>query len=123
MVNWQTYEAFCVVLLSTHCSDNIYFCSFYSYPRTESTAYPSSFDFGGTLGAQVNNPIWGSYVQRLLSDGYQKPRSGTDAGDHPPVTPLRSATEDMLGNDAWRLYEYVCKHFIGTVSPDCKYVR
>ncbi|CAB4263113.1 unnamed protein product [Prunus armeniaca] len=77
----------------------------------------------GTLGAQVNNPTWGSYVQRLLADGYQKPRSGTDVGDHPPVTPLRSATEDMLGNDAWRLYEYICTHFIGTVSPDCKYVR
>ncbi|KAI5350195.1 PREDICTED: DNA topoisomerase [Prunus dulcis] len=93
------------------------------YPRTESTAYPSCFDFRGTLGAQVNNPTWASYVQRLLADGYQKPRSGTDEGDHPPVTPLRSATEDMLGNDAWRLYEYICAHFIGTVSPDCKYVR
>ncbi|ONI28983.1 hypothetical protein PRUPE_1G173500 [Prunus persica] len=94
-----------------------------SYPRTESTAYPSSFDFRGTLRAQVNNPTWASYVQRLLADGYQKPRSGTDVGDHPPVTPLRSATEDMLGNDAGRLYEYICTHFIGTVSPDCKYVR
>ncbi|KAL6185655.1 hypothetical protein ACLB2K_041785 [Fragaria x ananassa] len=104
-------------------AERLYTQGFISYPRTESTAYPSSFDFKGTLGAQVNNPVWGSYVQRLLSDGYQKPRSGTDAGDHPPVTPLRSATEDMLGNDAWRLYEYVCKHFIGTVSPDCKYVR
>ncbi|CAB4293756.1 unnamed protein product [Prunus armeniaca] len=83
----------------------------------------SNYPTWGTLGAQVNNPTWGSYVQRLLADGYQKPRSGTDVGDHPPVTPLRSATEDMLGNDAWRLYEYICTHFIGTVSPDCKYVR
>ncbi|BBG93468.1 DNA topoisomerase, type IA, core, partial [Prunus dulcis] len=102
-------------------AERLYTQGFISYPRTESTAYPSSFDFRGTLGAQVNNPTWGSYVQRLLADGYQKPRSGTDVGDHPPVTPLRSATEDMLGNDAWRLYEYICTHFIGTVSPDCKY--
>ncbi|XP_020409660.1 DNA topoisomerase 3-beta isoform X2 [Prunus persica] len=104
-------------------AERLYTQGFISYPRTESTAYPSSFDFRGTLGAQVNNPTWGSYVQRLLADGYQKPRSGTDVGDHPPVTPLRSATEDMLGNDAWRLYEYICTHFMGTVSPDCKYVR
>ncbi|CAL8083707.1 unnamed protein product [Prunus armeniaca] len=104
-------------------AERLYTQGFISYPRTESTAYPSSFDFRGTLGAQVNNPTWGSYVQKLLADGYQKPRSGTDVGDHPPVTPLRSATEDMLGNDAWRLYEYICTHFIGTVSPDCKYVR
>ncbi|XP_009371098.1 DNA topoisomerase 3-beta isoform X1 [Pyrus x bretschneideri] len=104
-------------------AERLYTQGFISYPRTESTAYPSSFDFRGTLGAQVNNPTWGDYVQRLLADGYQKPRSGTDVGDHPPVTPLRSATEDMLGNDAWILYEYICKHFIGTVSPDCKYIR
>ena len=101
---------------------NILFCSF-SYPRTESTAYPSSFDFQGTLGALANNPTWGTYVKKLLTDGYSKPKLGTDAGDHPPITPMLSATEDMLDNDAWRLYEYVCRHFIGSVSPDCKYLR
>lgn len=95
----------------------------FSYPRTESTAYPSSFDFRGALVAQKNNPLWGGYVQTLLVDGYHKPRSGTDVGDHPPITPMRSATEEMLGHDAWRLYQYICQHFIGTVSPDCKYMR
>lgn len=96
---------------------------FSSYPRTESTSYPSSFDFKGTLGVLAKNPTWGSYVQRLLADGYNKPRVGTDAGDHPPITPMLSATENELGKDAWRLYEYVCQHFIGTLSPDCKYLR
>ncbi|KAJ6723650.1 DNA TOPOISOMERASE 3-BETA-1 [Salix koriyanagi] len=67
--------------------------------------------------------MWGDYVQGLLSDGYRKPQSGTDAGDHPPITPMRSANEDMLERDAWRLYQYVCQHFLGTVSPDCKYIR
>ncbi|KAF3456996.1 hypothetical protein FNV43_RR01653 [Rhamnella rubrinervis] len=62
-------------------------------------------------------------LERLLADGYHKWELGTDAGDHPPITPMRSATEDMLEHDAWRLYEYVCQHFIGSVSPDCKYVR
>lgn len=94
-----------------------------SYPRTESTAYPSSFDFKGVLEGQSHNSMWGDYAQKLLADGYFKPRSGTDAGDHPPITPMRSATEDMLGNDAWRLYQYVCQHFLGTLSPDCKYRR
>lgn len=94
-----------------------------SYPRTESTAYPSSFDFTDALRAQVSNPVWGGYVQRLLSDGFQKPKSGTDAGDHPPITPMRAATEGIVGGDAWRLYQYVCQHFIGTVSPNCKYIR
>ncbi|XP_044500642.1 DNA topoisomerase 3-beta isoform X4 [Mangifera indica] len=94
-----------------------------SYPRTESTAYPSSFDFQGTLSAQANSLVWGDYAQRLLAEGYHKPRSGTDAGDHPPITPMQFATEDNLGQDAWRLYQYVCQHFLGSVSPDCKFVR
>lgn len=100
-----------------------YIILLFSYPRTESTAYPSSFDFRGTLGELAKSPAWGDYVGRLLAAGYHKPKSGTDVGDHPPITPMRLATEDMLGNDAWRVYQYVCQHFLGTVSPDCKFVR
>lgn len=32
--------------------------------------------------------------------------AGVDCGDHPPITPVRCATEAELGGgDAWRLYE------------------
>ncbi|KAL1358200.1 DNA topoisomerase 3-beta isoform X1 [Arachis hypogaea] len=104
-------------------AERLYTQGYISYPRTESTAYPPSFDFRGTLSAQANNPTWGSYVQGLLANSYHKPRSGTDVGDHPPITPMKSVTEDTLGSDAWKLYQYICQHFIGTVSPDCKYLR
>ncbi|ONK58003.1 uncharacterized protein A4U43_C09F6730 [Asparagus officinalis] len=40
-----------------------------SYPRTESTSYPGSFDFRNALGAQLNNPVWGDFVQSLLAEG------------------------------------------------------
>ena len=90
----------------------------HSYPRTESTAYPSSFDFRGALAALLNNPLWSNDVRTLLDAGFVKPRQGHDAGDHPPITPMRSATEAALGTDAWRLYQYICQHFIGTVSPE-----
>ncbi|XP_031381136.1 DNA topoisomerase 3-beta isoform X2 [Punica granatum] len=109
--------------LAMQLAERLYTQGFISYPRTESTAYPSSFDFRGTLAALVNNPTSGNYVEKLLAEGFHKPRGGVDVGDHPPVTPINSATEDMLGNDAWRLYQYVCQHFLGSVSPDCKYVR
>lgn len=104
-------------------AERLYTQGFISYPRTESTAYPSSFDFRGTLETLQRNPTWGGYIQQLLADGYLRPHVGTDAGDHPPITPMLLATENMLGNDAWRLYQYVCQHFIGTVSSDCKYIR
>lgn len=29
----------------------------------------------------------------------------------------------ITGGDAWRLYEYITRHFIATVSYDCKYLQ
>ncbi|KAK1378856.1 DNA topoisomerase [Heracleum sosnowskyi] len=109
--------------LAMQLAERLYTQGFISYPRTESTAYPSSFDFRGALEVLRNNSVSGNDVQKLLADGYIKPRSGTDVGDHPPITPMRSALEDMLGYDAWRVYQYVCQHFLGTLSPDCKFIR
>lgn len=36
-------------------------------------------------------------VQALLSAGINRPRKGSDAGDHPPITPMRAASEAELG--------------------------
>uniref|UniRef100_A0A1D1Z473 DNA topoisomerase n=1 Tax=Anthurium amnicola TaxID=1678845 RepID=A0A1D1Z473_9ARAE len=104
-------------------AERLYTQGFISYPRTESTSYPASFDCRSTLEVLVNNPILREDVQALLVNGFQKPRMGSDAGDHPPITPMRCASEEMLGNDAWRLYVYICQNFIGSISPDCKYTR
>ncbi len=77
---------------------------FLSYPRTESTGYPPGFDLEGLLRAQSRNRYWGAYVCSLLDLGLTKPRPGIDVGDHPPLTPMQSATEiDIGGGDSWRL--------------------
>lgn len=36
-------------------------------------------------------------VKALLSVGINRPRKGADAGDHPPITPMRAASEGELG--------------------------
>ncbi|MQM17056.1 hypothetical protein Taro_050021 [Colocasia esculenta] len=104
-------------------AERLYTQGFISYPRTESTAYPASFDFKGTLGELLSNSVLREDVRPLLVDGFQKPRAGSDIGDHPPITPMRCASEEMLGNDAWRLYIYIFQNFLGSISPDCKYTR
>ena len=49
-------------------------------------------------------------------------RKGDDAGDHPPITPMRGASRgDFRDSDQWRLYEYICEHFLASVSADCRY--
>lgn len=48
------------------------------------------------------------------------PTAGVDVGDHPPITPVRCASEAELGGgDTWRLYDFVARHFLGSLSPDC----
>jgi len=42
--------------------------------------------------------------------------AGTDVGDHPPITPMRSATMAELGSENFRLYDFIVRYFIGTVS-------
>jgi len=70
----------------------------------------------GVLKQQVGSPDWGQEVSDILRLGIQRPKKGHDAGDHPPITPMKSATEAELGHDAWRLYDYITRHFIATVS-------
>lgn len=43
-------------------------------------------------------------------------RKGHDAGDHPPITPMKAATEGELDHDSWKLYDYITRNFIATVS-------
>lgn len=33
------------------------------------------------------------------------------------------ATEHDLDSDSWRIYDYVTRHFLGSVSSDCVYRR
>lgn len=97
-------------------AERLYLSGYLSYPRTESTAYPKSFDIVGTLQQQISEPAWGAYVRDLLQAGPAKPRGGVDMGDHPPITIMRSG--HGLSGDMSRVYELVARHFIATVSPD-----
>lgn len=97
----------------------MYIDGFISYPRTETSAYPASFDLSGPVHQQKNHVIWGLAVQELIQNGIKRNKKGEDVGDHPPITPMRSASPSQLSGDSWRIYEYVTRHFLATVSEDC----
>ena len=48
--------------------------------------------------------------------GFEKPRKGDDAGDHPPITPVKSASRGSLGDREWKVYEFIAKNFLGSIS-------
>eukprot|EP00794_Sanderia_malayensis_P017982 gene17982-19779_t len=104
-------------------AERLYTQGYISYPRTETTQYPDNFDLIGPLKQHSNHSDWGTCVRELLKDGISKPRKGVDVGDHPPITPMKCASQQELSGDAWRLYDYIVRHFIATISPDCKYMQ
>lgn len=103
-------------------AERLYTQGYISYPRTETNSYPENFDLVGTLRQQQNSPDWGAHVREILANGINRPKKGHDAGDHPPITPMKSASEAELGNEAWKLYDYITRHFIATLSSDCTYL-
>lgn len=101
-----------------HCmqiAEHLYTQGYVSYPRTETTSYPENFDLVGTVKDQLGSSKWGADARALLDRGISKPRKGHDAGDHPPITPMKPDNGSLSGDHA-RLYEYICQHFLATVS-------
>nr|CAG4643714.1 EOG090X00WU [Lepidurus arcticus] len=103
-------------------AERLYTQGYISYPRTETTQYPDQFDFREVIMEQQGNIEVREHVQILLQQGFKKPRSGQDVGDHPPITPLKLATNRELDSDSWRIYDYIVRHFLATVSADCVYL-
>lgn len=99
-------------------AERLYLSGYLSYPRTESSAYPKSFDIAGTLQSQASDNRWGNYVRDLLREGHNKSRGGVDMGDHPPITPCRPTGPNELSGDMARVYDLVARHFIASVSHD-----
>ncbi|GKY93229.1 hypothetical protein MPSEU_000290600 [Mayamaea pseudoterrestris] len=90
-------------------AERLYLMGYLSYPRTESSAYPKSFDIAETLRQQSSDSRWGSYVSKLLREGHNKSRGGVDMGDHPPITPCRAAGPHELSGDMARVADAVWK--------------
>ena len=69
---------------------------------------------------QSKDNRWGQFCKDLLSNGFSKPRKGYNAGDHPPITPVAWASSSRLAGNEKRIYEFIVRYFIATVSPDCE---
>uniref|UniRef100_A0A183BNJ8 DNA topoisomerase n=1 Tax=Globodera pallida TaxID=36090 RepID=A0A183BNJ8_GLOPA len=108
-----------------HLAQYVYIKGCISYPRTETSAYPDSFDFDAALRELKNMTKFRKFVCQLLSDGISKPNGGIDKGDHPPITPKRVTPKRVparLNEDRARVHEYIVQHFLATLMRPCKYL-
>ncbi|KAF7492312.1 DNA topoisomerase 3-beta-1 [Sarcoptes scabiei] len=97
-------------------AEKLYTQGYISYPRTETTKYAKNFDFDDVLNILKSNRHWADDIKDLIAIGYNPSKSGHDAGDHPPITPLKSATSDELYGEQWKIYDYITRHFLATLS-------
>ncbi|UYV70828.1 TOP3B [Cordylochernes scorpioides] len=104
-------------------AEKLYTQGYISYPRTETTSYPDSFDLKEVLHHLRAVRPYSEAVQDLLSSGINRPRKGHDAGDHPPITPLKAAQRDDLDGNAWKIYDYISRHFIATLCEDMVFLQ
>ncbi|ALC49738.1 Top3beta [Drosophila busckii] len=101
-------------------AERLYTQGYISYPRTETNQYPENFDLHAVMHVLTPSSDFGAEARAISSD-FQTPRKGKDAGDHPPITPMKLAQRSEFDRDTWRVYEFICRHFMGTVSRDLKY--
>lgn len=103
-------------------AERLYTQGYISYPRTETTRYSENFDIMEVLNIFRGNTEYGQYASQILAEGINRPKKGIDVGDHPPITPMKAATSNELDGDNWKLYDYIVRHFLGTLSRDCRYI-
>ncbi|KAI7688527.1 hypothetical protein SSS_10709 [Sarcoptes scabiei] len=98
-------------------AEKLYTSGFISYPRTETNKFPPEIKLNDLVSAQLDNPQWGSFAQRILSNGGATPRNGkkTDQA-HPPIHPTKAAKN--LKQDEKLIYELITRHFLACCDKD-----
>lgn len=102
-------------------AEHLYLRGFTTYPRTESTTFSNNFNFKEVLNSLKEHETYGDYAARLLKNGFNKPRKGVDAGDHPPITPVRAAAPGQLRDRDLKVYEFITSNFLACISSDASY--
>lgn len=102
-------------------AEDLYMNGFISYPRTDNTVYPPSLDITGILNTLKNSPFKKD-VEWVLANHRPVPTRGKKSStDHPPIHPTGAATKELLGDDAFRIYELVLRRFLATLAPDAEW--
>lgn len=102
-------------------AEHLYLRGFTTYPRTESTTFSSNFNFKEVLNSLKESEDFGQHAQFLLKNGFSKPRKGVDAGDHPPITPVKAALPGQLRDRELKVYEYITINYLACISRDATY--
>ena len=101
-------------------AQNLYMLGAITYPRTETTYYSPSTNFGDNLYYLGCDELI-DYVKGNLDNINEY---GIDEGDHPPITPIGinySKYSSRLTEKQNDLYNLICDYYFASLSPDMEY--
>ena len=103
-------------------AEDLYQNGLISYPRTDTNIYPPTINLKQIASQFLNHPELGAFVRREILSGKVQSTSGKeDDKAHPPIYPTRYATKSFViksfGDKAWKLYDFIVRHFLATLSP------
>uniref|UniRef100_A0A914DCX4 DNA topoisomerase n=1 Tax=Acrobeloides nanus TaxID=290746 RepID=A0A914DCX4_9BILA len=111
---WETMNA----------AQKLYTQGYISYPRTETSDYPEPFDYKECLNVidpkKVEHWSDGECSVETIHKNHKKPLKGASRGDHPPIMPIKSLDGNLQKTEK-DIYNLVCKHFLATIMPPCKF--
>jgi len=108
-------------------AEELYVNGLISYPRTETEIYGPSLNLKSIASQFLNHPDYGSYVRFLTSTAITPTRGVKDDKAHPPIHPVKPVDKDYLkkryGEAGWRVYDFIVRHFLATLSKSAKLSR
>jgi len=95
--------------------ENLYLSGHISYYLTESTSYGKDFKFEDILSAHQLHSEWGQYTLKLIDKGFDKPDID-ESSKSLPIVPVKSAERGKLQNQEWKVYQFITKSFLASIS-------
>lgn len=103
-------------------AEELYRRGYISYPRTETTIYPSTLNLKEILYELLKTEHSG-YAKYLLNQSILRPTQGDSYdGAHPPIHPVQAVSKTELIREFrdiryWKIYDFIVRHFLATLSP------
>ncbi|CAG8751602.1 6246_t:CDS:10, partial [Cetraspora pellucida] len=95
-------------------AEKLYEKGYITNPRTNTTIYSKNFDFDSRLESLSGHNEWGSYTKELLKNKLNRPTGHTIEG----IVPVKLARAADLSEEQQKLYNYITRHFLGSLSSD-----
>lgn len=100
-------------------AESLYTSGYISYPRTETDAFPSNFNYQEPINRLKRDPVLGGYASQLVPE---RPSAGKHSDQaHTPIYPMKDGGS-LAGKDR-AVYEYIARRFLACYSKHAEGVE